>query len=358
MRIRRHGKGYHFLGDTQTGITMRWGNTLAENPVRAPWPELADISISNHCTKGCAFCYKNSTDNHVFMRAADYADVLRRLRDDQWGNVFQVALGGGEPLEHPEFAEILDITRRAEVVANFTTNGLHLDQAAARMIRGKVGSVALSVGSADEINPSKIRLLREADVHVNLHFVLSDHSLEDAVSLLQGRYDDLLAGVDSVIFLTYKPAGRADEADCLRADSRLRVFASLVDRHPCRVRIGFDACFVPFLMRHTDVNVDFIDPCECGFFSVYIDERMRVKPCSFCNDDQYCFRLQDYSMQEIWENRFEPYRQKVCGHVCHAACKNHAYCRGKCVFYEQLALCFLADAGNQKETVHIGGDTV
>ncbi|MFT9077629.1 radical SAM protein [Ethanoligenens sp.] len=347
MKLRRHGDGYHFFGDTQSGITMRWGHTLAENPVRAPWPELADISISNHCTKGCPFCYKNSTDNHVFMSPAEYAAVLKHLQSDRWGNVFQVALGGGEPLEHPQFEQILQITQRADVVANFTTNGLHLDNAVARMLSGRVGSVALSVGTALEIDPQKIRLLVDAGVHVNLHFVLSDSSLDDAIALLNGRYNDLLLGIDSVIFLTYKPAGRAADSDCLHANNRLLAFASLVDKNDCCARIGFDACFVPFLMRHTDVNTDFIDPCECGFFSVYVDEHMQVKPCSFCNEDRYCFSLHEHTMQEIWENLFEPYRQEVCSNICQSTCKNLQNCRGKCLFYEQLALCFTPACINQ-----------
>lgn len=51
--ITRHTNNYHFFADPNTGITLRWGNTMNDNPVLAPVPELADISISNHCSKGC-----------------------------------------------------------------------------------------------------------------------------------------------------------------------------------------------------------------------------------------------------------------------------------------------------------------
>lgn len=340
MRIRRHGAGYNFMGDTENGMTMRWGADLRQNPSRAPWPELADISISNHCTKGCPFCYKNSTDNHEFMSAEEYAEVLQYLHSDQWGNVFQVALGGGEPLEHPEFEKILQITQAAGIVANFTTNGLHLNQSSIRQFAGRVGSVALSVGAASEIDPQKIRLLVEAGLRVNIHFILSASSLEDAAALLDGHYNDVLQGVGSVIFLTYKPAGRASSDECLRMDERLRAFIDRVDRNACTARIGFDACFVPLLMHFTDVNVDFIDPCECGFFSIYIDEKQNVKPCSFCNQGKYVYSLKEHSFQEIWDNLLEGYRQEVLDAACTADCKNHENCRGKCDFYDELALCF------------------
>lgn len=53
--IRRHSDGYNFVADPKSGITMRWGKTVNDDPYRAPLPELVDISISNHCTKGCTF---------------------------------------------------------------------------------------------------------------------------------------------------------------------------------------------------------------------------------------------------------------------------------------------------------------
>lgn len=65
--LERHIGDYHFVADRKTGRTLRWGKTLKENPTFAPVPELADISISNHCSKGCSFCYRNSKPNNEFM---------------------------------------------------------------------------------------------------------------------------------------------------------------------------------------------------------------------------------------------------------------------------------------------------
>ena len=41
--LRRHIGNYNFVGDAKTGITIRWGKTINDNPVFAPVPELADI---------------------------------------------------------------------------------------------------------------------------------------------------------------------------------------------------------------------------------------------------------------------------------------------------------------------------
>ena len=105
--ITRYTHNYHFLADLNTGITLRWGTTMKDNPALAPVPELADISISNHCTKGCSFCYRNSTANNEFMSLEDYCYVLDAMHHPKLGGVFQVAIGGGEPLEHPRFIDII-----------------------------------------------------------------------------------------------------------------------------------------------------------------------------------------------------------------------------------------------------------
>lgn len=340
MNIRRHSEEYNFFGDTDTGLTMRWGSTIKSNPWYAPWPELADISISNHCTKGCEFCYKDSTDNESFMSLQEYEYVLSSLQSEQWGNVFQVALGGGEPLEHPEFIEILNITKAKGIVANFTTNGIHIDKKVAESIKNKVGAVAISISKAEEINYDKIKLLTDEGIKTNIHFVLDNESLQDAIDILEGKYNEMLQKVNGVIFLTYKPKGRASLDKCLKMDTQLEKFIKLIDKNRASVRIGFDACFVPLLMSNTKVNVDYIDSCECGFFSVYIDEKMNVKPCSFANDDRFSYNLNKYDFQNIWTNKYEVYRKDIMKNNCKNDCENKDNCRGKCAYYDSIAFCY------------------
>jgi len=109
MKIRRHIDNYNFIADQETGMTFRWGKTFNDNPKFAPVPELVDISISNHCSKGCDFCYRDSKLNNSFMSLNDFEYILKKLKHPKYGNVFQVALGGGEPLEHPDFIKFIEL---------------------------------------------------------------------------------------------------------------------------------------------------------------------------------------------------------------------------------------------------------
>lgn len=338
MKIRRHSNFYNFIGDKENGITFRWGKEFDDDPLFAPWPELADISISNHCTKDCNYCYRDSHENHSFMSVEDYEYVLRCLNHSSWGNVFQVALGGGEPLEHPDFLEIIEITNEFGVVPNFTTNGIHLNRNITKSIKGKVGAVAISISNIDEIMTTNLEVLLESDVKTNIHFILSRRSIKQAIRILKGEYNNILSGLNAIIFLTYKSTGRANPSDYLNWDTNLKEFVTLIDHNSCETRIGFDACFVPILLHLTKTNINFVDPCECAYFSVYIDENLNVKPCSFTNNEKDSYNMREYSFSEIWENKFVGYREAFKNR-CKRDCNNKNACRGSCLYFEEINLC-------------------
>lgn len=198
--LERHIGDYHFIADPTTGMTMRWGTTIKDNPTWAPVPELADISISNHCSKGCSFCYKDSCINNEFLSVENYCRILDSMNHPQYGNVFQVALGGGEPLEHPDFLEIIAETCRRSIVPNFTTNGMQLTPKICGSLSGKIGAVALSVSSMADLEKKKLAFLIDAGIKTNIHYVLSKNNLEEACKILRGCYNELLNGINAIIF--------------------------------------------------------------------------------------------------------------------------------------------------------------
>lgn len=338
--LRRDIKDYHFRADAQTGLTMRWGKTLHDNPSWAPVPELADISISNHCSKACAYCYRESARNNEFMSVDDYGKVLDAMRDPEYGNVFQVAIGGGEPLEHPDFVKIINATLERGIVPNFTTNGIFLTEDVCRAIQGKVGAVALSVTSVNELQEEKIAMLRKYAIRTNIHYVLSAKNIEEAIEIVSGKYEVHFAGVNAIIFLTYKPAGRGINEDVLRKGEQLDKFVKMGNAHQNKgLKIGFDACFVPNLLHAGFGRPELVDVCEAGFFSVYIDHKMNVSPCSF-SGGMDSWNLREYDFYDIWVNKFAEYRKRQLNRCVHNDCAAHEACRGCCPYYPQITMCY------------------
>jgi len=342
MKIRRHSKDYNFIGDTITGATFRWGASFEKNPKYAPWPELADISISNHCTNGCDFCYRDSKPNNSFMSLDDYEYLLKQLRHPHWGNVFQVALGGGEPLEHPDFMKIIDITLANEVIPNFTTNGKYLANDLIMKLKNKLGAIAISTLDIKTIDKDVIENLKKNRIKCNLHYVLNYHNVKQAIDILNGKYNQCLKDTNSIIFLTYKPLGRANNFPTLKMDQNFLNFVSIIENNSCSTRIGFDACFVPMLMHYTNVDLKYIDPCECAFFSVYIDEKLRMSPCSFSDNKEFTYSIKEYPVEHIWIVLFKKYRDSL-NNRCIRACRNRTECRGRCPYFDNITMCYISN---------------
>ena len=273
------------------------------------------------------------------MDVEDYAFVLDQLTSPIWGPVFQVAIGGGEPTEHPQLIQILKRTRDRGIVPNLTTNGLAVSDEHINAFRKLCGAVAVSTSTIgpEELVPALTRMV-EAGVRTNLHFLLSRKSIQDAIEFLQGRWDELLRDVNGIVFLTHKAMGRAAPSDNLVLDDDLRTFLSLVDSPSTKLRFGFDACLIPLLLRYAHLDTRFIDTCEGGFFSVYVDEHMNAKPCSFAVGVEFSFNLSAHGFDEIWLGKFEPHRQRI-RNLCSTECDAHDLCRGPCPYHSALNLC-------------------
>lgn len=122
--------------------------SLGPTPQRLRAPELLDVKLTDVCSVGCAFCYQDSRPDRQHARLEDVAFIAAEAGK---AGVFEVALGGGEVSEYPDFVEALRLFRAAGVVPNFTTRRIRWLAREWATLRELVGGVAVSVGSAAEI---------------------------------------------------------------------------------------------------------------------------------------------------------------------------------------------------------------
>ena len=110
--------GYWTLFDRDVGTKIRMQFSSDQDiPDKSSSPELVDLKITDHCAKHCSFCYQGSNKDGVHGDRYYIDRVIRTLAENQ---VFEVALGGGDPTSHPDFSEILKTCRWNKVVPNFT----------------------------------------------------------------------------------------------------------------------------------------------------------------------------------------------------------------------------------------------
>lgn len=341
---------YHFVSafDMQTGAYVRTG-VLDDNgkdtgvdPFMASYPHLIDVGIMGHCIHGktglCAKagigCYQSGKFVHKEnMDVKDFEWIAKQSK----GRCNQFALGGrGDPDQHERFEEILKICRENQLVPNFTTSGFGMTREIAKLCKQYCGAVAVS-WYRNDYTYKAIECLLSEGVKTNIHFVLGNNSIDEAIQRL--KENDFPKGINAVIFLLHKPVGQGTQDNVLSVDDiRVQEFFKQVDsRHPFKV--GMDSCNVPGAIQFCKTILpESLDTCEAARFSCYISADMMMVPCSFDQDRKYQVSLKEMTIEEAWNSLpFEMFRNKM-RRAC-MGCSKRQLCLGGCPIVPEIVFC-------------------
>jgi len=84
-------------------------------------PESLDVKITNYCDLGCAFCHEQSTKSGQHADITALCNVLSPLPAG-----VEIAIGGGNPLSHPQLLSLLQALKIQGLIANITINERHI----------------------------------------------------------------------------------------------------------------------------------------------------------------------------------------------------------------------------------------
>lgn len=93
------------------------GTKIRENDLdffEAEFPESMDLKITNKCHNGCAFCHENSTRN------GKHGDIMSTSFIDKLHPYTEIAIGGGNPLEHPDLVPFLEKLKSLKMIPSMT----------------------------------------------------------------------------------------------------------------------------------------------------------------------------------------------------------------------------------------------
>ena len=272
------------------------------------------------------------------MALADYKNVIDQASEM---GVFQVALGGGNPNQHPDFVEILEYTASKDVVPNYTTNGRGLSSEILDATRQHCGAVAVSAYGPFDETAETIKTLTAHGIKVNVHFILDADSIDMAIEWLTEPPDFLLK-INAIIFLNYKPSGRkVFEKKMLRNSNRLDEFFQLATSNQRKLKVGFDACCVSGVFARTNANTSMVDACDAGRFSMYVSEDLSVHPCSFQSGLAEGDKLSaSNSLLEIWtkSENMSSFRSYFASDRC-GGCSHRSTCMNGCPLFDDLVVC-------------------
>lgn len=109
-----------------TTVTILSDGTKIREYEDAPFiahPESIDVKITDYCDMGCAYCHESSTKEGIH---ADLDKLFNIIKDLPSG--VELAIGGGNPLSHPQLIYFLRSLKQRGLIANLTVNQGHLKQ--------------------------------------------------------------------------------------------------------------------------------------------------------------------------------------------------------------------------------------
>lgn len=109
------------------------------------FPESIDLKITDWCDAGCPYCHEQSTKRG---KHGEYDDIVRILEGLPAG--VEIAIGGGDPLSHPDIVLILDHMQRRGLVANTTVNAKHIMRSMDRLAMFRSKRLVWGVGFSHE----------------------------------------------------------------------------------------------------------------------------------------------------------------------------------------------------------------
>ena len=285
-------KDYNWTFDTVTGLFNRWGDTIKDNPQYSEFgPEILDIEVSTICHQGCKFCYKNNTSIGKNMSFKIFKTILDKVR----GNLTQVAFGIGDLYANPDLLSMMWYCRNNNIIPNITINGLNInsesDKQSAIQLAQICGAVSISNYNKNTCY-NTVKMLTDVGLkQVNIHQLLSVETYNSCFYLSSDAgslKDERLKKLNAIVFLSVKQKGRGIKYTPIGQED----FNYLIyDLFAEKVKFGFDSCTAHKFLNYIkdkpeyDKLKQYVEPCESGLFSLYINVDGFAYPCSFSENN-------------------------------------------------------------------------
>ena len=323
--------------------------TVADAPVPVlSAPTLVDFQITNKCHLDCPHCYASSTSAGQHGALADIEMALGQIAEV---GAFQVAIGGGEPLLHPDIGRILERCRALGIVPNLTTSGLNLDDAMLDLLYRHCGAVGVSLeGVGDDFDRYRktgfarfertVSRLLDRGVPTVLQVTLNVETFARLHAIVE--YCRRWPGLYGVIFLAFKPVGRGARFGQPLAllphrqlhDALQAAFLSLAEV----TRVGFDCCLTPGVAglgsAYDSHAAQHLEGCSALRTSIGLSPDLDVMPCTF-TAEHAVGNLKDKHLRDIWRDlttvgfRSRMAARSAANASC-SSCAKHSYCLGGC----------------------------
>jgi len=257
-------------------------------------PESLHVELTGHCPLKCPQCYKGQ-GQPKFICMDFFLSIIQQAGDMQ---VFQIALGGGEPLIYPGLHLVVKEISRCGMASSITTSGFGLDASTLdKLVRCGLNHIQISLnGSNEEVNSKSregyehavraIKLLSGYNISFGVNWVARRDNIDDFPNFIELMKAH---NVGNVNILRYKPSPNEIYKDnCLTAD-KMTLLAGII-KNTRGIKLKVDSAYAN-LLCHINQRTSFMSGCGAGRRFLAIDSEGYFRPCSHVSMSEKCDNL-------------------------------------------------------------------
>jgi radical SAM protein with 4Fe4S-binding SPASM domain len=317
-------------------------------------PESIHLQLNNVCNLRCPSCYVGLNEVDVGALSLERIQALI----DEWFEmgVFQLALGGGEPLMSPNFVPVARYARTQGIVPNVTTNGRLITEKLIAEVAEYLGELRMSLNDAVTVDTAlleeKAGLLRAWNIRFGFNLIVTRQNLSRLPELLRWTCDQ---GAATVNLIRPKPAPgneRWYEHNALSArdSSRLAAMLSELEHLFFNMSLTVDCAFsfLFYAAGSDDLRQEGMAGCAMGERFVTVKWNGDVYPCSHLYGDEFnAGNVKHKTFRDIWEGALvlrlvRRELGQVEGHC--GGCGHKDFCKGcRAVMQQQTGNWLAAD---------------
>ena len=227
------------------------------------FPESLDVKITNYCDLGCKYCHENST---IEGEHADLEKLKAVLISLPAG--VELAIGGGNPLDHPSLIEFLIWCQERGLICNITVNQRHLKKHLATLETLIEEKLIYGLGISIVNNHYReIEYLKTLTNNIVYHLIAGVNNVSELDSLNS-------IGNCKVLILGYKNFGRGVDYYSKEVDKNIELWQKQLPLYLGKFSISFDNLALEQLNVQSMISKNIWNSFYMGddfSFTMYVD---------------------------------------------------------------------------------------
>ncbi|MCL2528406.1 MAG: radical SAM protein [Defluviitaleaceae bacterium] len=285
-------------------------------------PESLHIELTSHCPINCPQCYKYGPKTDLSLKFL--LDTIRQAGEME---VFQIALGGGEPLIYPHIETVIKEIHSHGMASSITTSGAGLtSNLLTTLTKAGLNHVQISLnGSINEIHAKSrdgfehgvaaLSLLQHTNLSYGINWVARMDNIDDFPALV-----DLAKAykAQNINILRYKPSPNESYPTIALSPEKTLLLEKMI-KAAKGINLKLDSAF-SHLRCKISGRTSFMSGCGAGRRFLALDSTGAYRPCS-----HVAMKEKSPSLRYTWYYSINLVMFRSLGLLITEPCKNCTY---------------------------------